>query len=152
MQEFIIKSNNSLTRRELVLLGSIFVLVLTLLAVRLLMMGFWMVLPFLLVDFAAVAAAFYLIRKKCSVYESIEISESQLQINHHEKRQSKSWSFDLHWVKVNLQKHAHPWQPSRLLVGSHGKWIEFAGFLTNEERKSLYRALDASINKHLQHV
>jgi uncharacterized membrane protein len=152
MQEFIIKPNNSLSRRELLMLGSAFALVLLMLAIRLLIMGLWLVVPFLLVDFAVVAIAFYLIRKKCCVHESVNIDDTQLHIHHHEVRRSKSWSFDLHWVKVKLQEHAHPWQPSRLLVGSHGKWIEFANFLTNEERLSLSRALSHSIQKQLHHV
>ena len=149
MQQFIIKSNNSLGRRELLLLVGVFVLVLMLLAVRLLMLGLWIVLPFLLLDLVAVGAAFYVIRRKCSVYETIEINEAELHIKHHERRQPKSWSFDLHWVKVSLQTHTHPWQPSRLLLGSHGQWIEFAGFLTNDERESLFYALDTSIKQHL---
>ena len=75
-----------------------------------------------------------------------------LLIHHHEIRRSKSWSFDIHWVKIKLQEHEHPWQASRLLVGSHGKWIEFAGFLTDEERASLSRALKISIQKQLHNV
>lgn len=149
MQEFVIKPNNSLVRRDLKLLGGLFALVLFLLAARLWLMGFWVVVPFLLLDFLAVVIAFYLIRKKCCIYESIFIDENQLKISHHEKRRSKSWSFDIHWVKIKLQEHEHAWQSSRMLVGSHGKWIEFASFLTDEERASLARALNISIQEQL---
>ena len=151
-QEFVIKPNNSLTLRDLLLLGSGFGVILLLLAARLLVMGLWLVVPFLLLDFLVVALAFYLIRKKGGTYESIRIDDRQLRIHHHETRRSKSWSFDIHWVKIKLQEHEHRWQSSRLLVGSHGRWIEFAGFLTDEERASLYRALNKSIQKQLQHA
>ncbi len=150
MQKFVIKPNNSLPKRELVLLGGAFALVMVLLAVRLLILGFWLVVPFLLLDFMVVAAAFILIRKKSRVHESIYIDDTELQIHHHEMRRSKSWSFDIHWVKIKLQEHEHPWEANRLLVGSHGKWIEFAGFLTDEERASLSRALKLSIQKQLR--
>ena len=119
---------------------------------RLLVLGLWLVVPFLLLDVLVVAAAFYLIRRKCQVYESIFIDGVALEIHHHEARHSKSWSFDIHWVKILLQTHEHPWQASRLLVGSHGKWIEFADFLTDEERASLSRALKQSIQTHIHHV
>ncbi len=152
MQKFIIKPNNSLSQHELILLGSAFALVLVLLAARLLILGFWLVIPFLLLDFLVVAAAFYLIRRKTRIHESIYVDDTELQIHHHEIRRSKSWSFDIHWVKIKLQKHEHPWQASRLLVGSHGKWIEFASFLTDEERASLSRALKLSIQKQLHNV
>jgi len=152
MQKFIIKPNNSLPGRELILLGGAFALVMVLLAIRLLILGFWLVVPFLLLDFLVVAAAFYLIRKKAGIHESICVDDAELQIHHHEIRRSKTWSFDIHWVKIKLQEHEHPWQASRLLVGSHGKWIEFASFLTDEERASLSRALKLSIQKQLHNV
>lgn len=152
MQKFIIKPNNSLPKRELILLGCSFALLMSLMAVRLLLLGFWLVVPFLLLDVLVVAAAFYLIRRKGRVHESIFIDGVALEIHHHEARHSKSWSFDIHWVKILLQKHEHPWQASRLLVGSHGKWIEFADFLTDEERASLSRALKQSIQTHIHHV
>lgn len=84
MRKFTIKPNNSLSQRELILLGSAFTLVLVLLAARLLMLGFWLVVPFLLLDFLVVAAAFYLIRRKTRIHESIYVDDAELQIHHHE--------------------------------------------------------------------
>ncbi len=152
MQKFIIKPNNSLPKRELWLLGGGFALLMSLMAVRLLLLGLWLVVPFLLLDVLVVAAAFYLIRKKGRVHESITIDGVVLEIHHHEARHSKSWAFDIHWVRILLQEHQHPWQANRLLVGSHGKWVEFAGFLTDEERASLSRALKHSIHTQLHNV
>ena len=123
-----------------------------LLAARLLFLGLWLVVPFLLIDVLAVAAAFYLIRRNSRIYESIDIDDATLEIHHHEVLRAKSWSFDIHWVKINLQERGHPWQATRLLVGSHGKWIEFANFLTDEERVSLSRALKLSIQTQLHNV
>jgi uncharacterized membrane protein len=148
MQKFIIKPNNSLLKRELMLLGGGFALLMIVMAVRFWVLGMWLVVPFLLLDFLVVAAAFFLIRKKGRVHESIYIDDVALKIHHHERQRTKSWSFDIHWVKVLLQEHEHPWHSSRLLVGSHGKWIEFAGFLTDDERVSLSRALKHSIQSH----
>lgn len=130
------------------MLGGGFAALIILMAVRFWMLGMWLVVPFLLLDFLVVAAAFILIRKKGRVHESIYIDDVALKIQHHEKQCTKYWSFDIHWVKVLLQEHEHPWQSNRLLVGSHGKWIEFAGFLTDEERVSLSRALNHSIQTH----
>lgn len=151
-QEFVIRPNNSLGRFEFLLLGGTFTGLLVLMAVRLALMGFWLILPFLLVDFAAVAIAFYLIRRKCCLYESVRIDDRQLEISHHERRNTRSWSFDIHWARLELQPGQYSSQASRLLVGSHGKWIEFAGFLTNEERESLFQALNRALRKQLQNV
>ena len=130
------------------MLGGGFAVLIAFMAVRFWMLGMWLVVPFLLLDFLVVALAFIIIRKKSRVHESIYIDDVVLKIQHHEKQRTRHWSFDIHWVKVLLQEHEHPWQSNRLLVGSHGKWIEFAGFLTDEERVSLSRALKHSIQSH----
>lgn len=152
MSEFIIRPNHSLSARGT--LGAVlaFGVVLGLIAVRLAYMGFWLMIPFLLLDLVAVATAFYHIRKKCCIHESVKIDDKQLLIEHHELKNAKSWGFDLSWVQVKLQKHAHPWQPSRLLIGSHGKWIELASFLTDEERASLSNELKQTISERLQYA
>lgn len=152
MQSFDIRPNNSLSQRGLIWGALGLGLVLGLFAARLAWMGFWLVIPFLMVDFLAVGVSFYLIRKRCRIRESIQIDEKQLLIQHHELRREKIWSFDLHWVSVKLQQHEHPWQASRLLVGSHGKWIELANFLTNEERASLSSAIKQSIQEQKQYA
>ena len=152
MSEFIIRPNRSLSVRGGVMVVLTFGLVLGLLALRFAMLGFWLVIPFLLLDLIAVAVAFYYIWKKCCIHESIKIDDKQLLIEHHEISNAQSWGFDLHWVKVDLQEHEHPWQPSRLLVGAHGKWIELANFLTNEERASLSTAIKSSIKTQLRYV
>lgn len=152
MREFDIRPNNSLSQKGLVIGALALGLVLGLFAIRLAWMGFWLVIPFLVIDFVSVAIAFYLIRRRCNIHESVCIDGKQLLIRHHESRNAKSWAFDLQWVSIKLQIHEHPWQPSRLLVGSHGKWIEFANFLTNEERASLSNALKQSIQEQRRYA
>lgn len=152
MSEFIIRPNHSLSARGTLGAVLVFGVVLGLISIRLAYMGFWLMIPFLLLDIIAVATAFYYIRRKCCIHESVKIDDKQLLIEHHEIKRPKSWGFDLSWVQVKLQKHAHPWQPSRLLIGSHGNWIELAGFLTDEERASLANELKQTIQERLQYV
>lgn len=152
MSEFNIVPNRSLSKHGTMMVVMTFSLVLGLLALRFALMGFWLVIPFLLVDLIAVSFAFFFIRKKCCIRECVKIDNKQLLIEHHEIANAQSWDFDLHWVTVDLQEHEHPWQPSRLLVGSHGRWVELARFLTNEERASLSAAIKLSIQKQLRYA
>ena len=152
MSEYIIQPNQSLSQRGMLFVLLAFGVIMGVFALRLAYMGFWLIIPFLALDLIAVAAAFYFIQKKCCIRESVRIDEKQLRIGHHEMRNRKAWAFDLHWVRIKLQQHAHPWQPSRLLIGSHGKWIELASFLTNEERESLSIELNRSIKEHLHYA
>lgn len=152
MSVFQLKPNQSLTPRDKQLGFMLLGVVLGGLSVRFAMVGVWLIIPFLIADFVAVWCAFRWLQQKSEIHESITIDDRQLRIEHHQKCQNKSWTFDLHWVRVRLQTHTHAWQPSRLIIGSHGKWIQLADFLTDDERAGLSVKLNSAINEHLSHV
>ncbi len=125
-------------------------LVMALITLRFMILGGWLVLPFMLAEFFLVAWAFRSIGRRCTITERIVITDDALLIHHEEEHNPKQWSFPLHWVNIDLRPPPHPSHGSRLLVGSHGKWIELADFLTNEERASLAQALRQAITDACQ--
>ena len=107
--------------------------------------GLWLVAPFMGADLLLLIYAYKKVSEDCRIVERIVINEDQLTIYHEEKRKPQSWSFSLHWVSVDLRKHAIERYPSRLLIGSHGSWVELASFLNDEERSSLANAIKSAI-------
>ena len=55
--------------------------------------------------------------------------------------------FPLYWARVWLQRGTHAWHPSRLLLGSHGRFIEVASDVTEEARRALAKDLQAMIRQ-----
>lgn len=112
--------------------------------------GMWLVAPFMGADLLLLIYAFRMVGDQCRIVERVIIEDDELIIRHEEKRAPRSWSFPLHWVSVDLQAKQYPQSPSRLLIGSHGNWVELATFLNEEERSSLANAIKTAIIKARQ--
>ncbi|MGB1256914.1 MAG: DUF2244 domain-containing protein [Thiolinea sp.] len=144
-KEFIIQPNCSLDERNrnhflwliaFVMLGITLVLALQ---------GLWLVAPFMGADLLLVIYAYRKVADNCRIVERVVIKDDALTIYHEEKRDPRSWSFPLHWVSVDLRQPEKSLHPSRLLIGSHGSWVELATFLNEEERSSLANAIKSAI-------
>jgi uncharacterized membrane protein len=144
-REFVIHPNRSLSdqgrRNFLWLLGGVMALI----SLGMLYHGFWLILPFMGGEFLLVV---YLLRRVCrqsAVVERVRIGEGRLVITREISGSSGAWSFPLDWVRVQLRPRSPSLHGTRLLIGSHGDWIELASFLNEEERGSLAEALQAAI-------
>lgn len=108
--------------------------------------GLWLVAPFMGADLLLLIYAFKVVGDRCRIVERVIIEGDELIIRHEEKHHPRSWTFPLHWVNVDLQANKNPQYQSRLLIGSHGSWVELAAFLTDDERSSLAGAIKTAIN------
>jgi uncharacterized membrane protein len=106
-------------------------------ALRLAWLGFWMVLPFTILDLAFVMLVIYLVRRRSSFIEKVRIGRDNVEIFHLERNNNHHWSFNLHWIRVDLKSPVHHWYPHKLLLGASGKWVEIGQCLTEEERLGL---------------
>nr|CAA6823375.1 MAG: Unknown protein [uncultured Thiotrichaceae bacterium] len=112
--------------------------------------GMWLVAPFMGADLLLMIYAFRIVGDRCRIVERVIIENDELIIRHEEKRAPRSWSFPVHWVNVDLQANQHPHHQTRLLIGSHGSWVELATFLNDDERNSLASAIKAAVIKARQ--
>ena len=144
-KEFVIQPNCSLSDRSRIRFLWLIGLLLTGITLFFALQGMWLVGPFMGADLLLLIYAYKKVGENCRIIERVIISDDELTIYHEEKRAPRSWSFPLHWVSVDLRKQAIERHPSRLLIGSHGNWIELASFLNDEERSSLASAIKSAI-------
>lgn len=116
-------------------------------ALRLAMLGFWLILPFTILELGLVYYLVTLVRRRGGYLEKICIDGERLSIYHLEPGKNQDWCFPLHWVRVDLREPNHHWYPHRLLLGSSGQWVEVGSCLTDEERESLASAVKSEINR-----
>ncbi len=114
-------------------------------AIRFALLGYWLILPFAILDVVAVGLILYLLMRSNAYVEKIRIRPDTLVIRHIEKRNRHSWTFALAWVQVVLESPRHRWYPHRLLLGSKGEWVEIGRCLTDPERQSLAIAIKTRI-------
>ena len=104
-------------------------------------LGYPMVLPFSGLEALAVAFAFYLVLAAGEHTEVVTITAGEVLVEKGKREPDQRVSFDRSWAKVTLKQSKNRWYPSKLLIGSHGKYIEVGHFLSEGERKSLAKML-----------
>ncbi|NKB63137.1 MAG: DUF2244 domain-containing protein [Gammaproteobacteria bacterium] len=145
--EFVIQPNAAYHGRRW--LGPFVLLVVICLgvALRFAWLGYWMILPFAVMDVVTVGFVLWFVVKKSQYTERILISREELQIEHIEREKAKNWCFPLHWAQVKLTPPEHRWYPESLMLGWRGEWVEIGQCLTSDERQSLAKELRKEINR-----
>jgi uncharacterized membrane protein len=108
--------------------------------------GYWPVLPFAGLELALLAFALRLSLKRRHVVQTVEIGETGITVTSRDASGERATQFSRHWARVTL-RDPRGWQPSRLLIESHGRACEIGAFLTEEERRALGRRLAALVGR-----
>jgi uncharacterized membrane protein len=108
--------------------------------------GYWPVLPFAGLELALLAFALAASLKRRHYVQTVEIDETDIRITTRGPGGELATQFSRHWARVTL-RDPRGWQPSRLLIESHGRACEIGAFLTEEERRALGRRLQALVGR-----
>ncbi|HAF75457.1 MAG TPA: hypothetical protein DCG21_09485 [Gammaproteobacteria bacterium] len=140
----LIRPDCSLSLRGVKVLVLTFAFVAALIGAYMLTLGAWPVLPFLGLEIAVVVVAFLILQRRARFYDLVEAKGDDVCLSQRGRHGEKSGKLNRYWTQVRLAAGGH-WYPSRLLVGSHGNYMEIGAALTEEDRiktaKALQRAL-----------
>jgi uncharacterized membrane protein len=98
-------------------------------------LGAWLVLPFVGLEIAALAYAFYYVNQHETDYESISIDADSLMVERCVGENVSQQVINPYWVKV--VQHELPNGELHLYLQSHGKEIEIGRYLTRKQRELL---------------
>ena len=122
----------------------IFSLVAFLIGGFMLILGAWPVLPFLGLEVAVLVVVFLMLQRRSTFYDLVEARGDHVSLRQKSQYGETSGTLNRYWAQIKLSGGRH-WYPSKLLVGSHGKFVEIGTTLTEEDRirtaKELQRAL-----------
>lgn len=142
---FLIRPNRSMTAKGMILFVFMVGLAVFLVALRFVLLGAWIILPFAILEIALLAAGFWLYERASRYRETVQITRQGLLITQESVRKKETWNFNPHWVRVTLRPDPNDWYPSHLIIGSHGEQVEIGACLTNQEREELSKVLKRSI-------
>ncbi len=103
------------------------------------LLGAWLVLPFVGLEIAALAYAFYYVNRHETDYESISIEGDNLIVERCVGETVTQQVVSPYWVKVVQQELANG--ELHLYLQSHGKDIVIGRYLTRKQRELLARQL-----------
>ncbi|MCP3689153.1 MAG: DUF2244 domain-containing protein [Gammaproteobacteria bacterium] len=146
LAEFLIRPNRSMTAKGMIIFVGLVGLAIFLMALRFVLLGAWVVLPFAVLEIILLAAGFWMYERASRYRETVRVSRSNFYINKESVQGLKTSQFNPDWVQVVLQPDPGNWYPSRLLIRSHDKQVEIGACLTDQEREALTKALIKSIS------
>ena len=132
--------NRTLSLRGMtVLFAGLTVVVLTI-GVGFSLAGAWPVLPFAGLEMLVVGLVLYRLSRHADDHEQIIVDRERFTVIRRRGGCELRDEFQRYWTKVTLERH-RGWHPSRLKVGSHGRFIVIAADVNEEERRSLSATL-----------
>lgn len=134
--EAIIRPNHSMNARH----SAVFVICLAALSLTIALsffsVGLWLVLPFAGLEVLAVGVAIGYSIKRSRGYEWIVVTDRDVAIIKSELGKSQRYNFQRYWTQVRLEDAPSRLQPRRLLVGSHGRFIEIGRDFVGRDREN----------------
>lgn len=142
-----IRPNRSLTRGTLGVVLGAYLLTEVGIGVAFFLKGAWLVLPFAGLEILAIGIVLYFLSRHNRDYELVVVDDRHLKITRQMGRQRSYHEFQRYWTKVQLRSGSAEWYPSRLLVGSHGEFVEIAASMDEDNRRALARDLKQIIQR-----
>lgn len=108
--------------------------------------GAWPIVGFLGLDVAAIYLAFRLNYRSGRLFETLVLSTRDLRVSRvHPDGRVESWRLPPNWLRVRLV--GGDLGPGAIHLGSHGREIAIARFLSPAERHALVRALEEALRR-----
>lgn len=122
-----------------------FALLMTLSSVYWVSRGAWLVLPFFGLELLVLGLGLYLSALAGGRRELILIDGPDLRVIHGGRRPREVARFTRYWTRVVLSSDPNGWCQSRLWLACHGRRIEVASALVEQERLELAGALTGQL-------
>ena len=100
-------------------------------------LGLWLVLPFAGLEIFVVGVAVGYTIHRSKDCEVILVDDKHVIVTKSEGSHVSQDKFERYWARVSLELGTTRLQPSRLKIGSHGRFIEIAKDTTNGAREEL---------------
>lgn len=142
----VIRPNQSFTWRASKYFLLFLLILSTGIGVSFLLRGYWMILPFSIIEVTVVAACFYIILRRNRRQQVIEVFEDKIEVAEgiHQPEQLISWQ--RFFTKVVVTAPSHPWHGPAIKLRHRNEEIELGGFLNLEDKQALVKSLDSLIH------
>jgi uncharacterized membrane protein len=134
---FVIQPNRSMSWRHLLLAYLGISAVVVTIGLCSLSAGLPLVLPFSGLEVIVLGAAFYVTAWRGGIRQIITISNDRVVVEAGRTGPETREEFQRQWAGVVLEQSPNSWYPSHLYLRSHGRQVEIAVFLNEQERRGL---------------
>lgn len=141
----LLRPNRSLSRRGGWLLFGVISGFLAIIAVGFALLGAWMILPFAGLEVVLVGAVTAWFARHHDDREWIVLEPTRVRVARRFGRREEQFEFQRYWARVRFERCRRRSQPSRLSIGSHGRYVEVGAQVEEEAREVLARKLKGAL-------
>lgn len=143
--EAMIRPNRSMDARQSAVCVICFAVLSLTIALSFFSVGLWLVLPFSGLEVLAVGVGIGYTIKRSQGYEWIVVTDRDVSVLQSQSGKSRRYEFQRYWTQVRLEHGSSRLQPQRLLIGSHGRFVEIGREFIDEDRKNFAARLKEAI-------
>lgn len=136
----LLRPNRSLTTKGMLALFGVFALIAAIIATGFALAGAWLVAPFAGLEVAVAGMVLYLLYRHAGDYERIDIEKRHVRIVQRRGKAEARHDFERYWAQARLARGTGL-RPSRLSIGSHGRFVEVGATLEEDARRELAQRL-----------
>jgi uncharacterized membrane protein len=136
-----IRPNRSLSMPAMWMLWAAYAALVLTIAAGFFWLGAWPVLPFAGLELAVLGGVLAYLHRHAEDGEILILDEHKVRIIRREAGRTHEQQFSRYWAKAHLLRADQDWYPSRLVIGSHGRFVEIGAAVGEPERRALYRRL-----------
>ena len=138
--QVVVRPNRTLTLRGMTVLFAGLTIVVLTIGIGFTLAGAWPVLPFAGLELAVVGGVLYRLFRHADDHDRIMVDRERVTVIRQRGRREWRDEFQRYWTRVTLER-GRGWYPSRLKVGSHGRFVVIAAGVNEKERESLSATL-----------
>ena len=109
--------------------------------------GFWVVLPFTVLEMSLLAACLYYCVRRTHQMEVLRLTRSKLVFERGIRRPSQRYDFDRYFARFLVESSPHPWYSKRIELRCRERALEVGRFLGVEDKDQLVRELKGMIHQ-----
>jgi uncharacterized membrane protein len=99
--------------------------------------GYWMILPFSILEMSVLCACFYYIVRRNQTLEVVRFGADEVVIEKGRRAPESRYVWQRFFTKVMVHPPKHPWYPNRIALRYRGEEYEIGKFLTAEDKQTL---------------
>jgi len=103
--------------------------------------GYWVILPFSVLEMTTLAACLYYCVRRTHQQEVLTFSIDELVIEQGHRKPERVYHFSRFFARFLVEPAAHPWYEPTIAVQARDERVEIGRFLTRDEKKRLVTQL-----------
>lgn len=146
--EALIRPNCSMSPRAAAVVVICFAVLALAIALSFFALGLWLVLPFAGLEILALGLVFAIVTKRTRDYDLVIVDADTVTVARHRGGAEVLQRFNRYWTNVRVEPGASRFQIPRLLIGSHGEFVEIGASMTEDAKRRLAGRLRDAVGAH----